>query len=692
MSQRMRSILKQLDAKVVDAFDFTASAPARILNGWELKAYSILHCSFKEVLLLDADNVPLVDPAFLFETAEFKETGAICWPDRWPMSQPGMWEMCGLPEKISLESEFESGQLLVNKHRCWRVLRLAMWMNEYSDFFYRYMHGDKETFHVAFKKLKKSYSMTSTPVKELEHTLCQHDFKGKRIFQHRIGDKWVLFGQNACIDGFQMESECKKYVAELRASWDGVIANIPKFGVERTSEEELIAAESLIGKTYEYHRIGFDRRNITFAKDGVIGAGQDAMEVFWDVLTEPDGIVLVISSQSEQTCIFKRDAKGTWQGRWLKYERMFVELKLVHPPIRRGRVAAVNGTDSRRIPTGSLLLRAPVNFFSGYGLHACRMAMDLKKFGYDVRIVPTAVDESVVAIPRSIKKILVDESTTGTWELLLHPPSLAPTSSRKVGWFTMWETTALSPLHVERLNRAEFVIVPTSWNATSFLTCGVKCPIRIVPLGIDIDLFKPSKMSMTGTCVFGAAARHDSGRARKRLDQVVSAFLTAFPKERDVELQVKCFADCNMQPVDDPRVKIIARYMQGGELAAWFKEITCFVSASRGEGWGLMQHQALATGRPIIACRFGGVAEFFDHTMGYPLDFRLAPAEGSFTDCGFWAEPDEGHLVSLMRRVYRDRRQARELGAAGAAAVRHFSWRKSHRKLEAVLQEFCLLS
>ena len=53
----------------------------RILRGWELKAFALLHCRFREVLLLDSDNVPVANPEFLFETSQFKRTGAVFWPD-----------------------------------------------------------------------------------------------------------------------------------------------------------------------------------------------------------------------------------------------------------------------------------------------------------------------------------------------------------------------------------------------------------------------------------------------------------------------------------------------------------------------------------------------------------------------------------------------------------------------------------
>jgi hypothetical protein len=65
MDDQMRSIASTLGAVCIDAEKLKADCPARILNGWELKPYALLHCPFPEVLLLDADNVPVVDPTYL---------------------------------------------------------------------------------------------------------------------------------------------------------------------------------------------------------------------------------------------------------------------------------------------------------------------------------------------------------------------------------------------------------------------------------------------------------------------------------------------------------------------------------------------------------------------------------------------------------------------------------------------------
>jgi len=222
MDGRMKALVAPLGVECVDASKERRKFPARILHGWELKPYAILHSPFREVLLLDADNVPVVDPEFLFDTREFQANGAIFWPDYdYPKNEKvlAIWRSCGL--RVPPEREFETGQILVDKERCWKALCLCMWFNENSDFYYQYLHGDKETFHLAFRKLGKSYSLVQQPIHSLEGVMCQHDFQGRRIFQHRNGDKWDPFLLNKRIEDFWFEEECRDYVTQLRRLWDG---------------------------------------------------------------------------------------------------------------------------------------------------------------------------------------------------------------------------------------------------------------------------------------------------------------------------------------------------------------------------------------------------------------------------------------------------------------------------------------
>ena len=219
MLPRMAKLLARHGVVCVDALEVRKAHPFRILGGWELKCYAIAHCGFEEVLFLDADNVAVANPERLFDTAPYQETGALFWPDlgRFDKTQLA-WDLLGLKRPDG--PEFESGQMLLNKRQCWRPLSLALWLNENSDFFYRFLHGDKETLRLAFERLKQSYALVQTPVLPLSGTMCQHGLDGRRLFQHRNTDKWSLFATNRKVEGFLFEDECRESLRELQQLWD----------------------------------------------------------------------------------------------------------------------------------------------------------------------------------------------------------------------------------------------------------------------------------------------------------------------------------------------------------------------------------------------------------------------------------------------------------------------------------------
>ena len=185
--------------------------------GWELKPYSIVESRFREVLLLDADIVPVVDPTFLFDSPQFAEHGAIFWPDPTPIGpERAAWEIMGVPYRGDVT--MNSGQLLVDKARCWRALQLVLHYNRHSDFYFRHLHGDQDTFYFAWRKLGQSYAMPPFPVELLPYTFGEPDFTGRRIFQHRLR-KWRFTQENVSIPGFLHEEECRAALNELREKW-----------------------------------------------------------------------------------------------------------------------------------------------------------------------------------------------------------------------------------------------------------------------------------------------------------------------------------------------------------------------------------------------------------------------------------------------------------------------------------------
>lgn len=206
----VRQLFRIMEVKFVNAEDMRRMHPVRILRAWELKPYALLHSSFEEVLLLDADNVPLHNPAALFSAEPYLNTGTVFWPDGEPLSAANpLWQILRLSP--SLHPAFESGQIVLHKKKCWKELNLTVFLNEHSDFFYSYVHGDKDTFHLAWRLLDRPYTIMPFPMVRLPGTMCQHDFYGRRLFQHRNFFKW---DREARVEGFSRENVCWQLLHE----------------------------------------------------------------------------------------------------------------------------------------------------------------------------------------------------------------------------------------------------------------------------------------------------------------------------------------------------------------------------------------------------------------------------------------------------------------------------------------------
>jgi hypothetical protein len=226
----LRSLVEPLGVRCVNAEEVRLRVPLRMLNGWELKPYAAAHSTFEEVLLLDADNVPVRDPTFLFDEPEYRHAGAVFWPDFGRLgADREIWRICRVPYRD--EPEFESGQAVIDKRRCWRALQLTLHLNDHSDFYYEHIYGDKETFHMAWRMLDQDYAMVPWPLYPLgDSTMCQHDLTGRRLFQHRHRAKWSLRGDNPRIEGFEQEDVCLGFLSELMDRWQDPMAESETVG------------------------------------------------------------------------------------------------------------------------------------------------------------------------------------------------------------------------------------------------------------------------------------------------------------------------------------------------------------------------------------------------------------------------------------------------------------------------------
>jgi len=200
----------------------------RSFRGYQIKPYALLHSSFEEIFYIDVDNIPLQSPALLFAYEKYYETGALFWPDVaiTRSTSDELFRVFGVTaDVLKRDLEFESGQIVVDKRRCWKALLTTCLANsdvsDFRDYCYRHTLGDKDTFRLAFQHAGQPYHLVqhralqtgsrhvvipipipfTTYTFGIEHELgsffptglLQHDPDGRPLFAHKTVSEWNMY-------------------------------------------------------------------------------------------------------------------------------------------------------------------------------------------------------------------------------------------------------------------------------------------------------------------------------------------------------------------------------------------------------------------------------------------------------------------------------------------------------------------
>jgi hypothetical protein len=232
-----------------------------------------------------------------------------------------IWDICDVA--FQKTPSFESGQLVIDKERCWKALELTLYMNAHSDSFYDHLYGDKDTFFIAWLMLDQVYGITPHRPKMINFTLCQRDMDGNVIFQHRNSSKWILSGQNHKVEGFELESECLQYVSELRDLWNGEIFHPPLQSAVALAAEIQLCAEGL----HEFKTMSVGTADIEFLSANRVGRGRNSDRKLWCVVDGEAGLELQLFGDRGLTSALQPTEAGRWSGEEVFGEKASVELR-----------------------------------------------------------------------------------------------------------------------------------------------------------------------------------------------------------------------------------------------------------------------------------------------------------------------------------------------------------------------------
>ncbi len=189
---------------------------------------------------------------------------------------------------------------------------------------------------------------------------------------------------------------------------------------------------------------------------------------------------------------------------------------------------------------------------------------------------------------------------------------------------------------------------------------------------------------------------HDLERYGTRV--LLDAYWSTFTRADEVTLVVKDYGassgDTTLRDLirahgSDARVEYVAEFTSKEKLIELYKSCDAFVSAHRGEGYGMKILDALACGLPVITPLFGGPTDFCTAENCLPVDFTLVPVGDcldtkslAIANGPTWAEPDPRSLAARLRQVVDAPDEARRIGErARASVIDRFTWDAAAKSL-----------
>jgi glycosyltransferase involved in cell wall biosynthesis len=269
-------------------------------------------------------------------------------------------------------------------------------------------------------------------------------------------------------------------------------------------------------------------------------------------------------------------------------------------------------------------LMAPINQL-GYGVAGLNILKSLQKAGHDVALhviggaqITNKDDEE--SVKRALKVATVFDKKAPcikVWHQ--HDMATFVGKGKHIG-FPIFELDTFSEIERHHLQSCDRLFVCSEWakdivkkNIDEYHSCHYN--INVVPLGVDMNIFKPAAISNNDKVVFFNCGKWE---IRKGHDILIEAFKNVAKIHQNVELWMMCSNPFNTaeenarwhQLYNHPKVKLIPRAETQSQVYNIMSQVDCGIFPSRAEGWNLELLEMMACGKYVIATNYSAHTEF----------------------------------------------------------------------------------
>ena len=276
----------------------------------------------------------------------------------------------------------------------------------------------------------------------------------------------------------------------------------------------------------------------------------------------------------------------------------------------------------------------------------------------------------------------------------MYPPRVADMRARVNGLHNYaWEETGFPFDYAEAFNESlQFVTVTSEHVKRVLIDGGVSVPISVVGNGVDhwnrIAPDPDYRVRKAGYTFLHVS----SCFPRKGADVLLESYGKAFTDKDDVLLVIKTFRNPHNRIEEMlarhraanpayPDVLLLMDDIGEAQLKALYGQCDALVAPSRAEGFGLPIAEAMLSGLHVIATGWSGQMDFCNAGNADLIDFSFARAETHEQDKpdSVWADPDAGHLATLMGEAFR-RKAGRPRLPVPQGLLEEYGWAQVARR------------